>query len=391
MIYARVRFFRRGLFNINRAYTSEFLNMAFITVAIHTYEKAVRLRNRLEKEGIEVEFANVNLTLPGLTSGVRIRIKEEDLALALRIIENPELFEASTPEVDPHNFLVPVDLSERSFMSVRHAARIATSNDGRITLLYSYIDPYVTSKIQLRDTLTYDSGDKNARAGMRKNAEMLLRNFVERVQNAMKSGSIPPVSLAYEVAEGVPEDAISEYSRTHVPKLIVMGTRTSARKEHDMIGSVTAEVLEEGYTVLSIPENLGDSDFTPREVLFFSGLDQNDILAMDALYRFFGSHMMHVTILPVPRPRRFFDSAPGKATQHLCNYCMDHFPNFTFDNIPVSAEESENRFKELQQQHSFDLIVIPNKRRNSFNRLFNSGLAHNLLFHSDIPMLTIPV
>lgn len=365
--------------------------MAFITVAIHTYEKAVRLRNRLEKEGIEVEFANVNLTLPGLTSGVRIRIKEEDLALALRIIENPELFEASTPEVDPHNFLVPVDLSERSFMSVRHAARIATSNDGRITLLYSYIDPYVTSKIQLRDTLTYDSGDKNARAGMRKNAEMLLRNFVERVQNAMKSGSIPPVSLAYEVAEGVPEDAISEYSRTHVPKLIVMGTRTSARKEHDMIGSVTAEVLEEGYTVLSIPENLGDSDFTPREVLFFSGLDQNDILAMDALYRFFGSHMMHVTILPVPRPRRFFDSAPGKATQHLCNYCMDHFPNFTFDNIPVSAEESENRFKELQQQHSFDLIVIPNKRRNSFNRLFNSGLAHNLLFHSDIPMLTIPV
>lgn len=391
MIYARVRFFRRGLFNINRAYTSEFLNMAFITVAIHTYEKAVRLRNRLEKEGIEVEFANVNLTLPGLTSGVRIRIKEEDLALALRIIENPELFEASTPEVDAHNFLVPVDLSERSFMSVRHAARIATSNDGRITLLYSYIDPYVTSKIQLRDTLTYDSGDKNARAGMRKNAEMLLRNFVERVQNAMKSGSIPPVSLAYEVAEGVPEDAISEYSRTHVPKLIVMGTRTSARKEHDMIGSVTAEVLEEGYTVLSIPENLGDSDFTPREVLFFSGLDQNDILAMDALYRFFGSHMMHVTILPVPRPRRFFDSAPGKATQHLCNYCMDHFPNFTFDNIPVSAEESENRFKELQQQHSFDLIVIPNKRRNSFNRLFNSGLAHNLLFHSDIPMLTIPV
>lgn len=391
MIYARVRFFRRGLFNINRTYTSEFLNMAFITVAIHTYEKAVRLRNRLEKEGIEVEFANVNLTLPGLTSGVRIRIKEEDLALALRIIENPELFEASTPEVDTHNFLVPVDLSERSFMSVRHAARIATSNDGRITLLYSYIDPYVTSKIQLRDTLTYDSGDKNARAGMRKNAEMLLRNFVERVQNAMKSGSIPPVSLAYEVAEGVPEDAISEYSRTHVPKLIVMGTRTSARKEHDMIGSVTAEVLEEGYTVLSIPENLGDSDFTPREVLFFSGLDQNDILAMDALYRFFGSHMMHVTILPVPRPRRFFDSAPGKATQHLCNYCMDHFPNFTFDNIPVSAEESENRFKELQQQHSFDLIVIPNKRRNSFNRLFNSGLAHNLLFHSDIPMLTIPV
>lgn len=159
-----------------------------------------------------------------------------------------------------------------------------------------------------------------------------------------------------------------------------------------MIGSVTAEVLDEGYfTVLSLPENMDADTFTPREVVFFSSLDQNDILAMDALYRFFGSHMMHVTILPVPRPRRFFDSAPGKAAQRLCNYCMDHFPNFTFDNIPVVAEESEKRFIELRKERNFDLIVIPNKRRNSFNRLFNSSLAHNLLFHTDIPMLVIPV
>ena len=365
--------------------------MAFITVAIHTYEKAVRLRDRLENEGIEVELANVNLSLPGLTSGVRIRINEDDLALALRIIENPELFEASDSVEDRHNFLVPVDLSERSYMSVRHAAKIANANGGRITLLYSYIDPYVTSKIQLRDTLTSDSGDKNARAGMRRNAEMLIQNFVERIQNSMKAGVISPVPFSYEVVEGVPEDAISEYARAHAPKLIIMGTRTSARKEHDMIGSVTAEVLEEGHTVLSIPENLEAAEFTPREVVFFSGLDQNDILAMDALYRSFGSHMMHVTVLPVPRPRRFFDSAAGRATQHLCNYCMNHFPNFTFDNVPVSVEDSEKRFNELRQERNFDLVVIPNKRRNSFNRLFNSGLAHNLLFHTDIPMLIIPV
>lgn len=367
-------------------------DMPLITVAIHTYEKAVQLRNRLEREGLVVELADVNLEVAGLTSGVRIRINEDDLPLALRIIENPELFETQASEFTTQNFLVPVDLSERSFMAVRVAARIAATNSGRITLLYSYIDPYVTSKIQLPDTFS-DPGDRIARAGMRKNAELLMKNFVERVQNAMKKGEITPVSLLWDVVEGVPEDAIAEYSRTHSPRLIVMGTRTSEKKEHDMIGSVTAEVLDEGrFTVLSLPENMEENHNVPsNKVVFFSGLDQNDILAIDALYRFFGSETMHVTILPVPRPSRFFDSSAGKATQQLCNYCMAHFPNFTFDNVPVSGQESEKRFLELQARHNFDLIVIPNKRRNSFSRLFNSGLAHNLLFHTDIPMLVIPV
>ena len=366
--------------------------MAFITVAIHTYEKAIALRNRLEREGLEVELANVNLAVPGLTSGVRIRINEEDLPLALRIIENPELFETSD-ENPTHNFLVPVDLSERSFLATRIAAKIAATNNGRLTLLYSYIDPYVRTRIQLRDTLSYETGDRNARDGMRKNATMLMQNFVERVQNAMKKGEITPVSMNWEVVEGVPEDAIAEYSNLHAPRLVIMGTRSSERKEHDMIGSVTAEVLDDGhFTVLSLPENMEPTHaLTPREVVFFSGLDQNDILAMDALYRFFGSHTMHVTILPVPRPRRFFDSAAGKATQRLCNYCMDHFPNFTFDNVPVSAEHSEKRFSELRKERDFDLIVIPNRKRNSLSRLLNNGLAHNLLFHNDIPMLVIPV
>ncbi len=47
--------------------------MRFITVAIHTYEKALALRSLLESEGIEVEFRNVNIEHPVHASGVRVR------------------------------------------------------------------------------------------------------------------------------------------------------------------------------------------------------------------------------------------------------------------------------------------------------------------------------
>ncbi len=58
-----------------------------ITVAIHTYEKAVALKALLESEGVETILQNVNLEHPVVSAGMRVRIHEDDLPLALRIIE----------------------------------------------------------------------------------------------------------------------------------------------------------------------------------------------------------------------------------------------------------------------------------------------------------------
>ena len=56
-----------------------------ITVAIYTYEKAQIIKGILENEGIPVAIQNVNLIQPVVSSGVRIRIRENDLPLALKI------------------------------------------------------------------------------------------------------------------------------------------------------------------------------------------------------------------------------------------------------------------------------------------------------------------
>ena len=68
----------------------------YITVAIHTFDRALALRSLLESEGIEVMLQNVNLTDPAVASGVRVRIHESDLPLALRIIENTDVFSSDS-------------------------------------------------------------------------------------------------------------------------------------------------------------------------------------------------------------------------------------------------------------------------------------------------------
>lgn len=368
--------------------------MRFITVAIHTYEKALALRALLESEGIDVELNNVNLEVPGFSSGVRVRIRENDLPLALRIIENKELFVQPTgDEQRPHNYLVPVDFSEHSFKAALVTAKLAKRKNASITLLYSYLDPYIAGNVQFSNSLSYEIGETGAREALVQNAKTLMDNFVERLRGAMKRGEIPVVPITQKVVEGVPEDAIVDFARLASPHLIIMGTRSAEKKERDMIGSVTAEVLDEGrFTVLTVPAPLqAETSISPEKILFFSNLDQDDILALDALYRLFPSCNVEVSIAYFPRRKRISEAAARKAMDRLCEYCRTNFPDYKFNSQNPSRFSSGNDFNMLNSVKDFDLVVIPNRRRNAFSRLFSPGLSHNILFRTDMPMLVIPV
>lgn len=364
----------------------------FITVAIHTYDRALALRALLESEGIVVELNNVNLEVPGFSSGVRVRIAETDLPLALRIIENKELFNDSDVEDDKrHMILVPVDLSETSYKATQVAASIAAASRSKITFLYSYIDPYVAGNVQFADALTYEVGENGARAAMKTNAEKLLRNFCDRVRRAMKSGEMPVVKCSNVVVEGVPEDAIVNFAKEYKPRLIVMGTRESSRKADDMIGSVTAEVLDNGrFTVLSVPEPSDTARLLhPSRILMFCNLDQDDILAIDALYRMFGAENAHVTLAHSPSRHSFSEASVKKALATLIDYCRHHFTAYQFDTL--LSDNAKVPFDNAVEWSAYDLIVLPNRRRNAFSRLFSPGMPHKILFQTDIPMLVIPV
>jgi len=371
--------------------------MRLITLAIHTYDRALAVRMLLEAEGIHVTLQNVNLERPEVSSGVRVRIPEQDLPLALRIVENPEIFSgtiahASTP-TSHRCILVPVDFSDCSLNAAKVAVRLAAARKADIVFLHSYIDPRLSGSVQLSDNLTYDIAETEATEHLVAAANGEMSKFTDRVRNMMKTGELPLVHFVTSVLEGVPEDTIIRYAKLHTPYLLVMGTRAAERKEREMIGSVTAEVLDESrFSVLSVPETIcADMRNTPSNILFFSNLDQEDIIAMDTLYRYFTNAHASVTIVHIPVRSRYTDKAAGKSAIALSEYCRKTFSHFTFQSVPIQPKSALQELENLQAEHKFDLLVVPNRRKNAFARLFNPGLAHKILFRADVPMLVIPV
>lgn len=368
----------------------------FITVAIHTYEKAIALRALLEREGIEVQFRNVNIEQPVVASGIRVRIRENDLPLALRIIENRDIF---TDPVGPAlgadsklPVLVPVDFSNLSIQAATAAFGLADCHDTTIVFYHTYIDPYVAGTIQLTDSRNYENSEAASREVFLAKANAQMRHFTQRIKELIKVGDLPPVKFDTCVAEGVPEDSINDYTKARNPFMIVMGTRGSRQKEADMIGSVTAEVLDKcRFPVLALPDGTSLSHSRISKILFLSNLEQEDILAIDTLYRLFPKAAAMVTMATLPAKKRLIMRNSSDSAKALKDYCNANFRNYSFTIAPIGLNGASEQFGKLEQENNFDLIVVPNKKKNAFSRLFNPSVANRILFSADKPMLVIPV
>ena len=68
--------------------------------------------------------------------------------------------------------------------------------------------------------------------------------------------------------EGIPEEEILRYSKEQQPCIVIMGTRGRSQKDVDLLGSVTAEVIERSRVpVLAIPENTPFNNFEYKRIM----------------------------------------------------------------------------------------------------------------------------
>lgn len=379
------------------------LSDRLITVAIHTYDRAHQLKTLLESEGIPVTLQNVNLTNPSISAGIRVRIKECDLPQALRVIENIEILapEAvrSLESASRAGILVPVDFSDNSLKATLVAFRMAAALKVDIHLLHSYVDPSFSgqSVMQLSDSLTFDEPVTDAVEDARLDRDLSrialksMAEFEGKIRDKIRAGVIPGVRFTSSVTEGLPEENIDDYCSANKNLLTVMGTKGADSRSRELVGSVTAEVLDSCRTVtLTVPDNTPwATTGMPGSVIFFTTASQDDILALDTLYRIFPDTHLTVTLVAIP-PSRFSKAQPD-STGSLLRYCRANYPAFTFKASPLTLDNPVEDFGKISSEHQIDLIVVGSRRKNIFARLFNPTLAHKLLFHSDTPLMSIPV
>ncbi|WP_019538369.1 universal stress protein [Proteiniphilum acetatigenes] len=363
-----------------------------VTVAIHTYEKAHILKSILESEGIPAVIHGIKLIDPVVPGNVRVRINESDLPRALQIIEEVD-FTSNMEEKDQNKtkkeILIPVDFSDYSLVACEFGFRLARDLDCKVKLLHAFFTPFYPASVPFGDTFTLQTTDKDLFQDVRNRTEREMQSLVEKVENRIASGSIPEVSYKTALVEGLPEEEIITYSKKMRPTAIVMGTRGKNAKELDLIGSVTAEVMEGCKTpVFAIPEGAKIRSLSEmKTIVFLTNFQEREFKAFDIMMKFLRPYPVKVYLAHIAKKEDVWNEIKLSGVQKRFS---DLYPHLQIEYRLIDQNEGlEVALDKFADAHNVDMISLSSSRRNIFARIFNPGIARRMIFHSDTPLLVI--
>lgn len=375
-------------------------NEDLITLVIHTPDHAGILKDILETNGISAVLEDVVISDSSVRVAEKVRIHEKDLMAALKILESGDNFSSlsniSETRGGSGKLLLPVDFSDSSLMSVRMGFSLALRLSLHPVILHTCAVPMFPSAMTQTDSgldSTEDmielENEATAAVKSRKAAKLRLNEFAANIRRLQKEGILYDVKFSTILLEGVPEEAILDYCKTHIPELVVMATRGITRKEEELIGSVTAEVLDSvRVPILTVPEHHVFRDVKEfRNLMMFCNLDQHDLLTLDSLMRMFDYPECNITLVPV-YDRRI---KPKGDIESLCKVCKNNYPVANFDTYVPDKKDFRRSVDDYILSHKIDLLIVPNKKTNIFSRIFHPAMAHRFLFERDMPMLALPV
>lgn len=361
-----------------------------ITVAIHTFEQAQILKTRLESEGIETYIYNVNLVQPAVSSGVRVRIKESDLPKALSIIEHMDLGKDTLSAHSSQSFkrktiLVPVDFSDYSLKACEIAFRLAQSVDHDVTIFSSYYSP-VYSGMPIFESIPYKNSDDDPLARMLKRTEADMSNLENLLNKQMSKGDLPRVKFSTVIRQGIPEDEITAYSEESKPSLIVMGTRGKDRKEQELIGSVTAEIIERNdVPTLAIPEDVEwGKNLSTLNIAYATNFDQKDLVAFQSMIDLFANVTLRVFMVHINQKEDSWDEIKLAGIK---DYFKKHYPEVEIEYSLLQDNDVLKALDEYVKEKHIDVISLNTRKRNLLTRIFNPSIARKMIFHARTPML----
>jgi len=360
-----------------------------VTLRTLTYSRAELLKLQLEASGIECFLSNVNVIRSTIATGVKVKVKRDDIEEALRIAllfdveQGKEEFEAEDVVKDITGILVPVDFTISTKKACEYALGIADKLNAEVVLLHSYYFD-IMPLVNFAEPYTYQISSDKTLSQIKSQAEENMLKFYEEARAMAKAKGYDKTKIRYYLTHGLPEDEILAYCQEHDTGAIIMGRNAESVEKHDsMFGNLTTTILEKATVpVLSIPEKSEFVGVGKTNILYATNFDKFDFKAIRKLMGLV--YLFDVTIYCVHVGHEKWDSV---LLDKLKSHIETHYRGYDFKCALIDDENILHGLQSFIDNNSIDIITMTTHKRDFIERFFKPSLTKKMLYSTSKPML----
>jgi len=361
-----------------------------ITIAVHNYARAQVLKGRLNSEGIECDLKNINLIHSAISEGVKVRVREDDLEQALRVVEkvNEEYRkeeEEQFPTKQVQRILVPVDFSRYSKNACYYAIGLAEKLNAEVKLMHVYYNPVVNS-MPMTDTYYYQVNLDEIIRDIEIRAKEQMEQFYQEIKDHIENSKIENIKLDYALVRGITHEEILEKSKDYQPDVIITGYRGKGEKPGDLIGGVTKRIMEKAEVpVLAIPEKAEYKGIGNINIMYVTDFDDSDYRAIEKLMNIVNP--FNIRLYCVHISSEDTNKLDSIQMNNFREHIKNDFPSQTFECDLIEQEDELKGIQDFIADKSIDIISLVTHKQNIISKLLNPDIAKKLLFHTNVPLL----
>jgi len=269
--------------------------------------------------------------------------------------------------------LAPTDYSTTARNATDYAIELAKRSDAEIILLHALTVPIAT--MEIHGPMLYNIGD------MERENEKILQTLKKEITNKYKS-----LNVKSQLTVGFPVEEIINTAEEKKADLIVMGIKGTNKAEEFFIGSNASSVVKDAQCpVLVIP---ADAKFVPPKNIVIA-CDYNKDFENENIWshvkefvNLFNSNIYILDVLNKKEPATVEVATTGiKVENFLRN--ISHTLHF------VEGEDVIESINNFISEKKADMLVMLPKRYNIIASLFHKSNTKKMMFHTDIPVLTL--
>lgn len=360
----------------------------FISIAIHTEKKARILRDVLNEEGLEVSLENIGSPSDSKTIGTQVRVKLIDLPKALKIVESRNLFSYSDKDALMYDdsrkrILVPVDFSEYSMRACEFAFNLAKDIDAKIKIIHIYFNPFYP------DTFADRQNGKKEYENIEEKVKENIRRLCHEIDSMIASGKYPSVNYSYFIKEGLPDEIIVSFADDYKPELIIMGTRGKGAKDGDLMGSITADIIEMSrFPVIAIPNLASFSNFREiSKVVFLTNFSQRDLVAFERMVHMLSPYDISYDIIHISTEKN--ERWDSLKLQEVESYFYTKYSELGLSIKQLEVDNFLDGLDAYIKNAKVGVLALTTSKRNIFMRMFRPSISRKMLYHSNVPLFIL--